>query len=278
VGRRRRRLSDDETQRQMLAAAMAMVDRGGLTVSLEHLSLEDVIRDAGVSRSAVYRRWPYKDLFFGDLLKEIARAAAPTAVVNDEESLAAIRRMVLDHIDRLTTPTLRHELFVELLRREGLRDFQTVCASTEWRTYLALHATFLSLADGDLREDVRAALAEAERGFTARIAAAWARLAGLLGYRLRPELGATFELVAGLVSAALRGLALMAPSTPDIATRRVQAAPFGTPPAEWSTPALGLAAIAVGFLEPDPTIEWTDRHIAAIRQALDAADGTATQP
>jgi AcrR family transcriptional regulator len=52
----------------MLDAAGAMIGRTGLTVSLEHLSFEDVIHQAGVARSAVYRRWPYKDLFFSDLL------------------------------------------------------------------------------------------------------------------------------------------------------------------------------------------------------------------
>jgi AcrR family transcriptional regulator len=51
-----------------------MVNRTGLTVSLDHISLEQVIRDAGVSRSAAYRRWPYKDLFFSDLVKQLAKA------------------------------------------------------------------------------------------------------------------------------------------------------------------------------------------------------------
>ena len=55
----------------MLESAAAMVNQAGLTVSLDHLSFEDLIRDARVSRSAVYRRWPYKDLFFSDLLKEL---------------------------------------------------------------------------------------------------------------------------------------------------------------------------------------------------------------
>jgi AcrR family transcriptional regulator len=59
----------------MLVAALAMVSSTGLTVSLEHISFEDVIRDAGVSRSAVYRRWPYKGLFFSDLLRQLATAA-----------------------------------------------------------------------------------------------------------------------------------------------------------------------------------------------------------
>jgi hypothetical protein len=29
----------------------------------EHISFEDVIREADVSRSSAYRRWPHKDLF-----------------------------------------------------------------------------------------------------------------------------------------------------------------------------------------------------------------------
>ena len=75
LARRGRRLSDQETEQRMLQAAVAMVHRTGLTVSLEHISFEDVIRDADVSRSAVYRRWPYKDLFFSDLVKELAKDA-----------------------------------------------------------------------------------------------------------------------------------------------------------------------------------------------------------
>ena len=83
--RRRRRLSDEETEQRMLQAALAMVNQAGLTVSLDHISFEDVIRDAGVSRSAVYRRWPYKDLFFSDLLRELARGSSPAIVTGNPD-------------------------------------------------------------------------------------------------------------------------------------------------------------------------------------------------
>ena len=198
----------------MLEAAVAMVHRSGLTVSLDHISLEEVIRDAGVSRSAVDRRWPYKDLFFGDLVKQLAKDATPT-IVNDE--LELMRQVVAEHGDRLETPELRHGLVVELFRRLSLLDFETMYNSPGWRTYIALHATFLSLSDGALRDQVQSALAESEHAHNVRIAHVWQQLTAIFGYRLRPELGATFEMLATLLSATMRGLIIMALSTPAIA-------------------------------------------------------------
>ena len=266
LARRGRRLSDRETEQRMLRAAVAMVQRTGLTVSLDHISLEDVIRDAGVSRSAVYRRWPYKDLFFSDLVKQLAKDATPT-IVDDE--LELMRQVVAEHEDRLETAGLRHELVIELFRLLSLLDFETMYNSPGWRTYIALHATFMSLADGALRDQVQTALAESERAHNARIARTWQQLAGIFGYRLRPELGATFEMLATLLSATMRGLIIMALSTPGIAGHRVHASPFGAVSRdEWSWPAMGLAGLASAFLEPDPEIQWDDDRLASVRRAL----------
>jgi AcrR family transcriptional regulator len=273
LGRRHSRLSDEETERRMLEAAIAMVHETGLTVSLDHLSFEDVIRDARVSRSTVYRRWPYKDLFFSDLLKELAKAATPAAATSQETTLPAIRRIVLEHLDWLDTAELRRDLLLELMRQGSLNDFETMLGSTEWRTYLALHATFLSVADAELRTQLQAALAQSEQGFIRRIASSWEAMTRLFGYRLRPELDATFESLATLLSADLRGHVIMALASPDVATRRFLARPFGaTEVAEWSPPALAIVAIAFTFLEPDPAIGWDVERIATVREAFKSED------
>jgi AcrR family transcriptional regulator len=267
---RRRRLSDEETERRMVSAALAMVNRTGLTVSLDHLSFEDIIRDAEVSRSAVYRRWPYKDLFFSDLLKELASATAPAATTMDGGTIGRLADVAAaTRGDGRTPPTSRDDLISELMREGAIGDFEAVYRSTEWRTYLALHATFLSLPDGDLRDEVRAALVRSERGFVDRIARAWERLAAVLGYRLRPAAGGTFETIATLGSAALRGLVIMSLSDPDLVTRRISSNPIGaSQPAEWSLVGLSLASVALTFLEPDPDVEWDEQRLASLLDLL----------
>jgi AcrR family transcriptional regulator len=266
LARRARRLPENETEQRMLQTALAMVNRTGLTVSLEHISFEEVIREADVSRSSAYRCWPHKDLFLSDLVLELVKNPTP-GIFDDEMDL--IRHIVAGRLDELVTPQARHALVIELFRQLAVLDFETLYASPGWRTYLALHATFLSLADGGFRDQVQAALAQAEQVHLARVARAWKLMASLFGFRLRPEAGVTFETLAALVDATMRGLVMTALTAPDIAEYRTNARPFDAAEArEWSLPALGLGAVATAFLEPDPEFTWDAARTAAIRNAL----------
>ena len=266
LARRERRLSDQETERRMLRAALDMVNRAGLTVSLDHLSFEDLIRDADVSRSAVYRRWPYKDLFFSDLVQQLAKDAAPGIVADELELMKQVAASCQNWLD---DPELRRQVLSEMFRQLSVLDFQAKYDSPGWRTYIALHATFMSLSDGTLRDQVRAALAASEGAHNGRIAQAWRQLAELFGYRLRPGSGITFEVLATLLTATMRGMVVMALSSPDVADCRITASPFaGSAPAGWSLPALGLTGVASAFLEPDPEVAWDAGRIASVRRAL----------
>jgi AcrR family transcriptional regulator len=265
LARRGRRLSDGETERRMIRSAVGMVNRAGLTVSLDHISFEDVIRDADVARSAVYRRWPYKDLFFSDLIKALAADATPDLA---DEEVELMQTVIAAHDDWLDSAQGRHDLVLELFRQLAVLDFDTIRDSAAWRTYLALQATFNSLGDGELRDQVQQALAQSERRRSERIAQAWEQLSALFGYRLRPEL-AGFDTLATLLNATLRGLVIMTQTAPDIAGQTVHGRLFdATTARDWSLAALGLTAIANAFLEPDPTIAWDPARVAYVRQTL----------
>ncbi|MBO0870574.1 MAG: TetR/AcrR family transcriptional regulator [Micromonosporaceae bacterium] len=268
LARRHRRLSDRETRDRLLHAATEMINETGLTVSLEHISFEDVIRAADVARSTAYRHWPYKDLFFKDLVRQLA-SGAELMIIQDETELA--RRVLDEHRDWLATPALRHRLMLELIRQLSALDFRSVLGSARWRTYLALHAACASLTDDDLRAELAATLAQTEATRTAHIAEAWRQAARVFGYRLRPELGSSFEAFATLLNASLRGLVITGLSDVDIATRPVLAAPFGSDvKQEWSPMALATGSLAMTFLEPDPDAGWNEQSLAGIHRLLDA--------
>lgn len=251
----------------MLAAAVAMVEQTGLTVSLEHIGFEEVIRAAGVARSAVYRRWPYKDLFFSDLLRTLATGSSPAIAEVNPQAVQAVACALENRLDWARTPGLRRALLGEVLRSAALDEFELFHASPAWRTYVALQATFGSLPDGELRAEVQAALAESEQAMLDRLAAAYADMCAAIG--LRPIPGATYSTLARAATATLRGLILMAPTNPDIITHRFPANPFGAPePEQWSEPALAVAATVLTLLEPDPDIEWTDERDTAVRARL----------
>ncbi|GAB3482832.1 TetR/AcrR family transcriptional regulator [Nocardiopsis coralliicola] len=272
--RRRRRLSDAETERRMLDTAKEAVNAEGLTVSLDHLAFEDVIRAAGVSRSAVYRRWPYKDLFFSDLLRELARGDGPVVGGFDADAVARMHRIILERLDWLRTPQLRLALVGEILRQGAPREVAGFHSSPEWRTYFALHATFLSLADGAFRSEVQEALTASEAALGDRLAGSYAATAGLLGLRLRP--GASFRALADLANALMRGLVAAVPTHPGLTADTVRANPLGAPgDADWTTPALGLAALLTAYLEPDSGAVFDDARLAGVRRTIEAGwDGT----
>lgn len=264
---RRPRITQQETEQRMLGVAVAQVSASGLTVSLDHLSFEALIAAADVSRAAAYRRWPNKELFLRDLLLELAQAAMPRAVVLGDRSWAPIRDLLLAEPSRLSDPGYRRRLVADLFRVTADIDFQAMHASPEWRTYLALHATYASLTDATLRADVQHALAATQHRFVSGMAANWERLAGLLGFRLRSD-GLAFSALAELVSAGVRGLLVMAMADPAVTKRYVEADPFDTGSAQWSLAAVSCAAIALAFLEPEPELAWDEASTAALREGL----------
>jgi AcrR family transcriptional regulator len=270
---RRPRLPDAETERRMLDAGARLVAERGLSLSLEHLSMEELVQQAGVSRTSSYRRWPSKDLFAADLLLRLARATdlsadVPTDVLTLLTDLAAT-----DH--DLSTAQGRRDLVVEVLRLVVEADFLAMLRSSAWRSHVALRAAHLGLPDGDLRAQVTTALRETEQRFTHRRAALFAALADLLGYRLVTPDPRGWERLSLTLGAVATGLLVRGYADPEAVTVGTPLAAFGSSrTAVWSDATLASVGVLLAAMEPDPAVEWDDARTAALRARLDDPEGT----
>jgi hypothetical protein len=63
----------------------------------------------------------------------------------------------------------------------------------------------------------------------------------------------------------------MSLTVPELGSRRLHARPFGSSRTEpWAPVAIGLAGLAMAFLEPDPEVVWDDARVAQVASALEA--------
>ncbi|TCK27146.1 TetR/AcrR family transcriptional regulator [Pseudonocardia endophytica] len=259
-------MSDAETERRMLETAADAVAEAGLTVSLDHIRLEDVIREAGVSRSAVYRKWPSKGEFLGDLLLELSRGQAPIADTGSSQAGMTIRRVLDERFDDLGTPEGRRRTLAEIVRETAEQDFRHIVGSRQWRTYLALTVTFIGMPGGELRDRVGEALAGSERTLTSRISRNHEAVGRLLAMRpARRDAG--WDALAHLANALMRGMVVKSLAQPELADRRITAG-VGGPDAEWTLAALGVADLVLAALEDDPDVEWDDERAGRVRAVL----------
>lgn len=269
------RLSDTETAEWMMTAAIRKVDEGGLPVSFDLLRFEELIVDAGVARSAVYRRWPTKHHFYADLLRELAGRAHPAVAAYEQTTVATAIRLGTENLEQLKTPEGRHRMAVEMCRQAALENFRTLSGSRSWSLYVTLNATMLSLPpEGGLLGDLERSLSQSWARYFTRMGSIYAGLLGLVGYRVRTDITGLSEVtLAELGAALIEGLSLNSIGDAGGAAKRFTGDPFHTgEQAEWSLAGLGFASQLMALVEPDPAAggDWDDAELDRRAQALQA--------
>jgi len=254
-----------DVRERVLDVAQDLVDARGLTVGLGHLSFEEVITKAEVSRTTAYRVWPRKERFLEDLLRRLADTCSPCYGDVDQESTGVALAALREFVDDLRTATGRKIALVELCRVIGDQSFQDMRTSPKWTTYVALIATMRSLEDEALARELRERMRHVEDEAATYVAAAAHHIAGLTGFRLRKIAGG-YSTLAHLGAAAMEGMLLLADIRPTIPEATARIDPFGTGRfAEWSLPAIAYTSAMIGVLEPDPDFSW-EETCAILRQ------------
>ncbi len=249
---------ESQLRRRMLDAAQRLVEReGGLSVSLEHLTLDKVIKEAGASRTSVYRIWSNKDEFNLDLLCDLAGPSWQGTAAFDEATIKLARDIVAERMADLVTADGRRRVLLEAIRRAALQNYNAVVKSTQWRTYVALTATVLSMSiEGEGREKVLTALQEAEHVFVRRMARFYEDMAVILGLRLKPHVE-SYETIAAVGASVVEGLGLRQLLTSSVVNRPLTIEDETGASQEWHLAAVGFLGVFDQLVEPIPEEEYS---------------------
>jgi AcrR family transcriptional regulator len=256
-------MTDVDVRSRMLSVAEALVTQNGLTVSLDHIPVEEVIRQAGVSRSSAYRLWPYKQDFYIDLLCHLAGPTWQGTASYDHETVALVERLVAENRERIRTPDGRRWLLTEAVRRGVELNWKTLQESPQWRTYVAITATVVSLPAGEVRARIQAALEGAEQQFVSLMVGFYERMAAAVGLRMRVPY--SFSTLATCGAAFVEGLGLRNVVSPTWVSQSYKVADDDGS-REWSLAATAFLGIVDAFTEPDP-----DFDAEAVIKALEAS-------
>ncbi|MFS0794455.1 hypothetical protein [Microbacterium sp. 1P10AE] len=241
------RISSEESRRRLMTTAVEMLAHTGLTVSLEHLNLEELIRAAEVPRSAFYRLWPAKDLFFADLLVELATTSESNDAMFYPGTQDAADGVIQKYTHLLSTHPGRVAVLREVARVATRENFEHFSESVSWRSHVTLVATASSLADTEHRDKVASALRETERRFIERTAEFYGTALAGLGFSFYP--GASAELLAGLGAAVVEGLAQRRLVNPELVDTVIMKPGIDGDLVEWHPAALGFWGIVEALVD-----------------------------
>ena len=251
---RRRRLNLDEVEDRVMATARDLLIRqtGGLAVGLGHINLEVIIAAAGVPRSSAYRRWPTKDDFVTDFLGELASNPYGTAI--DSETVRRGAQVIQQNINQIDDKEDRKRILRESLRLGVRREFGLSDTSPEWRTYVALAATVMSIDDEEARDKILAKIQETEAALLDGTVSFYAGVASVLGLRPKPPYG--FRHLAAAGAAVGDGLALRSMANPTLVRTTLPVPNIdGSGTADWTLAAASFLAIVELMIEDDPDYE-----------------------
>jgi hypothetical protein len=256
--KRQPKQSRDELRALMLETGRLIVIEDGLGFGVDTLTFKRVFErideETGlkISNASVIRRvWDNQADYQADVLATIA---GQDALGEFDETIRALGPL-LDSLD-VSTPESRSRSLREVCRVGGSANSFMLLESPNWSMWIAVWAMATADNVGSERakyqERIRGALLDGYEGFTSLWEGAYAGLAALVGMRVRPPL--TLRQLSVAVGALAEGCSLRQHVDPNLG---VILRPTGRDgeDQEWTLFAIGLEALLVQFLEPDP--DWS---------------------
>ncbi|MGV1003348.1 MAG: hypothetical protein ACOYEV_00995 [Candidatus Nanopelagicales bacterium] len=291
--RRRPRLSQDQVAERMYVAAREILHAQGITIALDDLALDDVIARAGVPRSSVYRKWPFKADFVADLLANLAGPDWMNEASFDAATLAEAAAVLLSRWPDAATPEGRRALFTETVRIGVQANWGGLVSSGEWYVYYTLCITARPPVPGDEQHArLVSSVHAASQSFVDTMAGFYQLIGDYLGIRpkapaftLRHVVAAGAALIEGMAVNQILAVANAAiaggepdgdSAVPEWTFTQLLTDPLPSPhgsDGSWTLPAIAYLGVLDSMLEMDPDWKYEERHRELFAASLGALVG-----
>ncbi len=264
---RRRRMSAAQVRSAMIEAGQRSVLNAGLTLDLNDSHFDDLIRNAAVPRSSVFRIWQSKADYLVDLYE--ALGADGIGQAKDGHAQAAIFEVAKEILkangSRLKKAAGRREVLLELVRQGVSANVGKMSEFSQWQSYLQMLISAPILTDLPEGTRISDALVETERvGVVGQAASRYAEIfGGSLGLRLkRSEFSYEQFVVAAngvvegfavrsvLASAGSKGADVTDPSLRAVTEATIPGPAIDGGTAPWLPAAIAFLGIVDTFFEP----------------------------
>jgi len=262
---RRRRMSAAEVRGAMLEAGRRSIWNAGLTLDLNDSHFDDLIRDASVPRSSVFRIWQTKADYLVDLYESVTASGMQDLreSIVDAGTFGSATELLDSRSDLLTSAQGRRALLLEIVRTGVAANLERMSNHPHWHSYAQLMISapvLLDLPDGD--RIAAAQIATERSSFIAAFADRYRALFGSLKLEPKnPALGYEHFTVAsvGVVEAfAMRNVLASTVPTADTASPTLKELVVGTVPgpgidggeAPWLPVAVAFLGVVDAFFEP----------------------------
>lgn len=257
VTKPRKRLSAEETRERLIDAGLDALAVHGLSIGLDSVTLDNAVRDAGVSRSSAYAVWSVDDQLSPQSVFQ--RAVLRQAVVERKETIARTQQTALEVIEALGASATPAALFRELARRTGGENARAVANSRSWQVVVALRSVLHSEPDPSRDEELAHWLSESERLYREdTIRNVYEPVAEVLGIRPKPEYGDKAwhygEIAAAALAEGLASRYFM--DSVEYLDDIERVGPNGVTE-QWSLFSIVFESIVMTFFEPIDPESWT---------------------
>lgn len=242
---RAKRIPSEVVRSRMLDAARDVIDAGGLTVSFDHLPMEEYIKKAAVPRSSVYRIWSTREEFVADLISDVF-SAERYAEGFDPVAIEEMTRVYSENQHRLVDADGRRAVVHEMIRVGSTINYRHLSRSVAWGSYNTLFTSLASIPPGRARTAVAEVVAGIEARFAARMAAFYTDMIGRVGATLRP--GFTVEHLAALTALIVEGVATRVRNEQGSLDTTVRAPGLDGEIVEWPLAAYTIRSVVDGMI------------------------------